>query len=221
MSAEACRECGETETHDHADGTRIIMEPDPERTPPPQLEELYEAARAAPSDINEHLATLRGYASECEHVTEMGMRSGVSTLALLAAQPRKLISWDINPLAIISQNTVNLTLLAGRTQFQPRVGDTLEIVIEPTDMLFIDTLHTAKQLKAELERHADPVECKVKKYLAFHDTVTFGTQGEDGSEPGLRAAIRWFQKCHAFPLWELIEDRQNNNGLVVLRRVYE
>jgi hypothetical protein len=53
----------------------------------------------------------------------------------------------------------------------------------------------------------------------FHDTETFGSQGEDGSEPGLRYAIRVFQKEHAFPLWHLVEDRHNNNGLVVLERV--
>jgi len=82
-----------------------------------------------------------------------------------------------------------------------------------------DTLHVAGQLKVELARHADPIENKIGKYIAFHDTQTFGMVSEDGTEPGLRMAIRWFQKEHAFPLWELIEDRPNNNGLVVLSRV--
>ena len=60
---------------------------------------------------------------------------------------------------------------------------------------------------------------KVRKYLVFHDSMTFGLKGEDGSEPGLRAAIRWFQRNHAFPVWRLIEDRQFCNGLVVLGNV--
>lgn len=191
-----------------------------DRIPPASLEMLFSAHRERPSDICEHLDLLRKLAQECDHVTEFGLRGGSSTVALLAGQPDTLISWDINPLSVVSQHVLVMIAARGRTNFQPRVGDTLKIPpIEPTDLLFIDTLHTARQLKAELERHADPIENRVRKYLVFHDTVTFGMRGEDGSEPGLRLAIRQFQKDHAFPIWELVEDRQNNNGLVVLRNV--
>lgn len=191
------------------------------RTASPELEALYALMKDTASDINEHLPMLRELASECEHVTEFGMRTCQSTTALLAAQPETLISWDINPFVIASVNCVNLMLNAGRTKFEPRIGDTLKISpIELTDMLFIDSLHTSKQLWAELQRHADPVERRIRKYLVFHDTATFGMKGEDGTEPGLRGVIRHFQKNHAFPLWELLHDLSNNNGLIVLRRVY-
>ena len=191
------------------------------------LEDLYQAAikppvdpDRPPADIWEHLPLLRDLASKCDHVTEFGVRDGMgSTVAFLAAQPRVLISWDIEPFAIVNQRIADLSWRAGKTRFQPRVGSTLEIIIEPTDLLFIDTIHDYAHLKAELERHADPVEGKIRKYLVFHDTITFGEVSGDGTIPGLRAAIRWFQKCHAFPLWELIEDRKNCNGLVVLRRI--
>ena len=193
---------------------------DTDRQPPAMLEAAYQAAVSAPSDINEHLALLRELAAKCDHVTEFGMRGGVSTLALLAAQPKELISWDLNPYAVVSQRAADLLSVAGRTYFQPRVGDTRAIaVIEPTDLLFIDTLHTARQLQAELARHADPVRGTVRRYLVFHDTATFGMVGEDGSTPGLRAAIREFQKYVSFPLWQLHTDRQNCNGLVVLEHV--
>ncbi len=33
------------------------------------------------SDINEHLPTLKRYAEKCDHITEMGVRSVVSTWA--------------------------------------------------------------------------------------------------------------------------------------------
>lgn len=199
---------------------------------PNWLEERYEWLRATPSDINEHLSTLRKYAEACgpeAHVTEMGVRTAVSTTAFMAARPKTLISWDIESLSIISQNIADLAVCAkieGRTNFQPRVGNTLEVYTEPTDLLFIDTLHTGKQLLAELERHAEPRDDatpfkrrSVKKYLVFHDTQTFGLVGEDGKEPGLRAAIRHFQRNHAAPLWELLEDKENNNGLVVLGHI--
>lgn len=192
---------------------------------PPMLEEVFEKVVKSPSDINEHLELLRGLASECEHVTEFGARARASTIALLAGQPTKLISWDINPGAVVNAQVAALYQMTGRTTLEVRVGNTLEISpIEQTDLLFIDTLHTARQLKAELERHCDPYLpsgrrwLQPTKYLAFHDTVTFGYMGEDGTEGGLRTAIRWFQKEFAFPLWKLKVDRQNNNGLVVLER---
>jgi cephalosporin hydroxylase len=196
--------------------------PGPVRPCPEPLEQLFRSAVSLPTDINEHLELLRLLSSQCEHVTEFGMRGGMSTTALLAGQPKTFITWDIDPAAVISQVTANLfnTSAGGRTTFQPRVGNTLEIsVIEPTDMLFIDSLHTCKQLIAELVRHADPVTNNVRKYLAFHDTVTFGEVSEDGTEPGLRAALRHFQRNHAFPVWKLVVDRPNNNGLCVLANV--
>lgn len=195
-----------------------------DRTPPAPLEEYYQRCCTEQSDINEHLPLLRDLASECEHVTEFGLRwANGSTAAFLAAQPAEFISWDIDPAAITSQTVRDLATHAGRTKFQPRCGNTLKIPpIEPTDLLFIDSFHTAKHLLRELERHVDPIVRPVRKYIVFHDTVTFGNRGEDGSEPGIRAAIRQFQRLHSFPLWNMVHakrgimDFKNNNGLIVI-----
>lgn len=194
--------------------------------PPGELEQLFTQACSTPSDINEHLPVLREFASKCDHVTEFGSRwVNGSTIAFLAAQPKTFVSWDVNAEFVVSQPVKQLIKMAGVTSYQPRVGNTLEIVIEPTDMLFIDTLHTGKQLITELERHCVPSDMKVRKYLAFHDTALFGVAGEDG-KPGLRTAIRQFQKYFAFPLWKIAHDNagrlmdlENNNGLVVLEHV--
>lgn len=198
------------------------MAPRPSNPAPPEaLERHFQAASAQPSDINEHLAVLREYASRCDHVTEMGTRwANGSTIALLAGQPETFVAWDLDPRMIVSQRISDLIGMRGRTNFQPRTGNTLEIIIEPTDMLFIDTLHTAKQLQAELIRHADPVAKTVRKYLAFHDTVAFGFTDEDGGTVGLRPVIRWFQRMHACPLWQVVVDAQNNNGLVILEHIH-
>lgn len=210
-------------------------------------ENLYDKLCEEASDINEHMPLLRELASRCRHVTEFGLRwARGSTVAFLAAQPETLVSWDIDVKHVISARVQELTHLTSRTSFQPRVGDTLKIHIEPTDMLFIDTWHTGKQLLAELERHVDPKAQAVRKYLVFHDTATFGVVGEDGSPPGLRTAIYQFQKFFSFPLWKLVHvngderllkaaekglalqnhaggykllDLENNNGLIVLEHV--
>ena len=62
------------------------------------LNEIYEKMCEKPSDINEHLPTLKKYASECDHITEMGVRTVVSTYALMMGKPKKLISIDITPI---------------------------------------------------------------------------------------------------------------------------
>lgn len=186
-------------------------------------ENVYNVACATPSDINEHLPLLRQLASECKHVTEFGLRwANGSTIAFLAAQPKTFVSWDIDATAVVSQRVLELLKIAGHTRFEPRCGDTLKIApIEPTDMLFIDTLHTGKQLWEELKRHVEPraQPLQVRKYLVFHDTQTFRYAGEDGSPPGLVDAIHEFQAHHAHPHWKLLHDRTNNNGLAVLQHV--
>ena len=57
-----------------------------------ELEIKYNELCVTPSDINEHLPTLKVYAEQCEHVTEMGVRGIVSTYALLMGKPKTMIS---------------------------------------------------------------------------------------------------------------------------------
>lgn len=186
------------------------------RQAPDAIERRYLAACARPSDINEHLPLLRSLAEQCEHVTEFGLRwASGSTIAFIAAQPQVFVSWDISPRFVISQAVADLVVDAegSRTRFEPRVGSTLDVTIELTDLLFIDTYHVARQLQAELARHGE----RARRFLAFHDTATFGLVGEDGSTPGLRTAIRDFQQNH-FPLWRVHTDTDACNGLIVLER---
>ena len=68
------------------------------------------------------------------------------------------------------------------------------------------------QLKKELELHGN----KAKKYLAFHDTVTFGTRGESSGHKGLMPAIEGFLQDN--PQWAIKHHYKNNNGLLVLER---
>lgn len=166
-----------------------------------------------PSDINEHLPTLMKYASECEHITEMGVRHVVSTFALLMGQPKVMISYDINPANGIE--AVIQWANAEGIDFDFQIGDTTELTIEGTDLLFIDTIHNYNQLKRELELHSD----KVRKYLIFHDTTSFEWIGEsyEGKidERGIWPAI---EELIEGGIWEVRERYTNNNGLTILKR---
>ena len=171
------------------------------------LDALFEKARSTPSDINEHCDTLKQLASESDVVIEFGMRHGVSTVALLAGQPKRLISYDLNqdPIAEV------LKRQQGDTEFSFVQGDSLSVQIEPCDLLFIDTRHTADQLTQELQRHAD----KVRRRIVLHDTQIFGERGEDGG-PGLLPALRRFLKEQ--PEWSVVSHTQTNHGLTVISR---
>lgn len=173
------------------------------------LEELYTEASEAKSDINEHVPKLRELSSQCCHVTEFGMRYGVSTTAILAGQPKRFITYDI---AMNYGIVSNLKAVSGGCDLSFVEADVLKIPpIESTDMLFIDTIHNAKQLLSELELHAD----RVKKWIVLHDTHIYGLRGENGGE-GLDVGLReWMGRNSC---WKTEYRVEFNNGLTVLSR---
>lgn len=171
----------------------------------------YDNHRRNKSDINTHLEILRSLASQCDHVTEFGVRRGSSTRAFLASKARKLVSYDIEKNSDV-EKLFQAARKIGRDAAYIQ-ADVLKIRIEKTDMLFIDTLHCYDQLRKELALHAP----QVSKYIAFHDTHTFGTRGElDGDDLGLLPAIIEF--CINNPEWRFKVYRTNNNGLTVIER---
>lgn len=180
-------------------------------------------------DINEHLPTLRKYTSNCDHVTEMGTRFAISTIALLIAKPKKVVSIDMNyhffkPF----ENEIRNFASQCNTEFQFIEADVLKIDIEKTDMLFIDTLHTYNQLSKELRKH----EKNVNKWIILHDTITFGQVDElfyqngkisdeisnqEVNKRGLYNALIDF--LYENKNWKIKEHFTNNNGLTIIERI--
>jgi hypothetical protein len=189
------------------------------------LETLYNSKLTSPSDIHEHLPTLKKYTEQCEHVTEMGVRWVTATYAFMMGHPKTMVSIDIvsiedsctlfNVPNVTTESLYNIAEEEG-IDYKFIVGDTRIIEIEPTDLLFIDTLHNYNQLKEELLLHSH----KVKKYIILHDTTTFEHSGEiyDGtSVKGLGLAIKEFLEDNHE--WKMLEKYINNNGLTILERV--
>jgi len=176
----------------------------------PNAEEQYNKACNTRTDINENLPVLKEYADMCNHVTEMGSRTGQSTWALVASKATNIVLYDINPrvgaflephfiCAREENKHITFTCISTISPF---------LEIEETDLLFIDTLHTYEQLTQELEMHG----MKARKYLAFHDTAhpQFGE--------GLNKAISEFMFSN-IGVWEDAVVKENNNGLRILKRV--
>jgi len=189
-----------------------------------KTKEMYEklcTESVVAADIFEHLPTLKKYADECKTVTELGVGSGSSTWAFLASKIKKLTSIDIVPPDFYGvqqgRPDVNLQRLIDASEeakidFTFILHSDLEIEIEDTDLLFIDTWHVYNQLRQELLMHAS----KAKKYIILHDTKTFGDYGEDGGI-GLMPALTEFLFWH--PEWAIKEIYNNCNGLTICTRI--
>jgi len=172
----------------------------------------YEELCLKPSDINEHLPTLFRYSRLCDHVTEFGVRGANSTYALLRGMPKKMISYDINHIDL-NEIKEDVKLVSDFNFIQ---ANTLEVDIEATNLLFIDTLHNYDQLIAELNRHSS----KVENYIILHDTTSYEWTGEVYSgapKKGLWPAVEEFLNKN--PHWIIKERFTNNNGLTILKRI--
>jgi hypothetical protein len=181
-------------------------------TAPEKLRLAFLDAVARPTSIHQLLTIMRDTASGCQHITEMGVGEGFSTLSWLIVQPRQLVCYDIGPQRCAGELHDNRGSTEIDWHFGARTGNSLKVDIEETDLLFLDTCHNYLQLKAELARH----HAQVRKYILMHDTTTFADHGEDNQPPGLWLAITEFLADH--PEWYILQRFMHNNGLTILQR---
>lgn len=154
-------------------------------------------------DSPDRFDTYTRYAQQVDRIVEFGVYTGLSTCAWLAGNPKYLRSYDITD--------GNLTVLPELTRhaqehnidFEFNLGNSLEIDIEPCDLLFIDTVHKRPHCLAELERHAD----LVSQYILLHDS---------SARPGVFEAVIIF--LHKNREWHIVEHCNQGSGLLVLER---
>ncbi len=199
-----------------------------------QLRQQYTFAFTDPSDINQHIPTLRDLAKQCSSVVEIGLRSMVSTWGILqglAESPfsnRSYLGIDIAIPPLDRLNLANNLAEANGISFQFGQADDRTIMIDPTEMLFIDSLHTYCHLTYELETFSS----QVSKYIAMHDTSEpwgeaddteyHGDYSEypdeyDRTRRGLWPAVQDFLQRH--PEWMLYRRDCNNHGFTILKRI--
>ena len=169
------------------------------------IEEKYQQLCETPSDINEHLPTLRKYALLSDRIVELGVRGMVSTWALLAGLPKEMLSIDIVDPSEHGGNVEETGKMseAERIYWRFLKGSSLEIELFRHDLLFIDTIHSYEQLSQELRLHSP----HTTKYIIMHDTVI----------PEMQRAIDEFLTRNND--WKVKEVFINNSGLTVLQRV--
>ena len=170
------------------------------------IDERFNQQCTTVSDINEHLPILKKYASECSHITELGVRAIVSTWAFLSGRPKKLVSVDIYHPNHFGANLDEVYKVCKEENilFDFIQDSSLEIEIESTDLLFIDTIHWYAQLSKELKLHSN----KVRKYIILHDT----TSCYDDLQPAIDEFLNDNKN------WTVDLVLTSNSGLTVLRR---
>lgn len=177
------------------------------------LDSLYLRAVNAQTDINQHVPKLKELAEQCDHVTDIGMRPDVSSIGLLAGQPREMVHL-VQPKHPVRQWAVGKEYEHVRGQTDIKVFSALTPAFDlpsETDLLFLDTKHNANQIYLELTKYAP----KVRRYIVRHDTQIYGETGEDGG-PGLLVGIRQYLREH--PEWSVVYKTDEQYGLMVLSR---
>jgi hypothetical protein len=188
------------------------------------------------SDINEHLPTLYEYATKCESIIELGVRTCVSTWSLIYgllnnnSDKKSILVNDITECNI--DELLNATKYLNVDVRYEWIND-LELNIDNNvDLTFIDTWHVYGQLKRELNKFS----AITNKYIIMHDTTIDGIGGEtvrynlDAEQQskecgipaeeikcGLWKAIEEFLENNQN--WKLRERYHNNNGLTILERI--
>lgn len=154
-------------------------------------------------DSPDRFDTYARLASQVDSIVEFGVYTGLSTCAWLSGKPKCLRSYDITDqnLSVLSELEHNATI--NGTDFAFKIANSLEIEIEPCDLLFIDTVHTMDHCLAELNRHGN----KANRYIVLHDPSDW---------PGVFEAV--IKYLHYNRQWHIVEHCNKNSGLLVLER---
>jgi hypothetical protein len=174
--------------------------------------EIYDYNRITPSNIQPELEVIYNYAKSCDIITEFGFGRGKSSSAMIAAKPKKVISYDICDHWALTDKWKKLATEIG-VEFIYIQKSSIEVDIELTDMLFIDSWHTYEHKTKELDKH----HSKVKKWIIIHDWKTCANIGEDGSKPGFKQAVMKFLFNHFD--WKIKEECFNHNGYIIMERI--
>lgn len=174
------------------------------------VEVLYERACKMPSDINEHLPTFVALCEElhAKFVIELGVRSGVSTVAWLHGLTQTggaLWSVDISPPPDLPPD--RWVFLRG----DDRSPIILDLLPHPVDIVFIDTSHEFGHTATELELYRPLVRPGGR--IVLHDTEV---ELPDGINSAIRYPVRTAidRFCRAWGwAWS---NREHNNGLGII-----
>lgn len=198
-----------------------------------ELKNQYDFHCQNPSDISEHLPVLKELVLDCRSVVEIGVRSMVSTWAILhgLSENRKnrpiYLGIDLELPPVKTLRKAKTLAKAAGISFNFWQANDMSIRTMRADLLFIDSLHTYCHLTYELEKFSP----KINKYIVLHDTSEpWGNRDDadyhgdyseypkhiDRNKKGLWPAVEDFLNTH--PEWSLYQRYFNLHGFTILQR---
>jgi len=153
-------------------------------------------------DMTAFMPVLRAYARECGTIAELGVRKGMSTIALLSGMHGgRLWSFDRDE----CENAGGLETMAdgAGVQWIFQLGDIYDLHPWPLkpDLLFLDADHTFEGVSRQLRFFG----ATTRKWVMIHDSVSF---------PDVRKAVLEF----AGGVWEVERAYTESSGLMILER---
>lgn len=165
----------------------------------------FEEIKNTTSDINQHLQSIYQHVKGCNVAVSLGVSRGYSAFALLMGCQHH-ITVDPAP----NQDALNFLSDYFGQKSEVIIQNTDEpIELEEFDVLFVDYVHTGECVEKEIKAHAH----KVKKFIFFHDTQSFGDVGEDGKD-GIKKPILDFLLENEE--WRVLYCENKNNGMMIL-----
>lgn len=172
-----------------------------------QLREDFINLRISPTDwlgdSPKRFDQYANYACLVDSVTEFGVYTGLSTAAFISGKPKKVRSYDITTQYLTVLKEIESCAKTADVDFRFEIASSLEVEIEETDLLFIDTVHEKDYCLKELNRH----HMKANRFIMLHDIISW---------PGVMQAAEEFLANH--DEWKVYEKDVNECGLLVLTR---
>ena len=136
---------------------------------------------------------------QCESYRELGIMQGATAACAVLAGIKKLHLIDIE----ISRFLPYVPLFWDVDMLVTECDDLKVPDLYPVDFLLVDSLHTYKHVKAQLEVHSK----FVNKYIMFHDTA---------AQKGVKQAVNEFLRANED--WKLVLHYPENVGYSLIER---
>ena len=143
----------------------------------------------------------------CDSYTEFGINQGATLAVAMLENIATVRAYDIK-LGWYTQAASLFEKYAAKHLIDYKAAeiDTLDCVIDPVDVLYIDTLHEYDHLTKELARHGD----KANRFIIFHDTF---------AQPELKRAVRQYIEAH--DEWSIVTECDISVGFMTIERARE